>query len=133
MKISRSTGYALLAVGYIAKNQKDGLVMSQDIARQYEIPLEYLLKILQQMVRAKVLRSKRGPSGGFSLAKPASRITMLEIIEAVDGPMATHLSLAEQAQGAKLGMKVEKAFEKAITQARNVFEKTKLSTLIAGK
>ncbi|MBN2454928.1 MAG: Rrf2 family transcriptional regulator [Sedimentisphaerales bacterium] len=133
MKISRSTGYALLAVGYIAKNEGDALIMSQDIAREYEIPLEYLLKILQQLVRANVLRSKRGPSGGFSLAKSAKKISMLQIIEAVDGPLSSHLSLAEQSQGAKLGSKVEKAFDKAITQARTVFDKTKLADLIEGK
>jgi len=46
MRVSRSTGYALLAVGYIAKNQGDGVVLSQDISKQYDIPLEYLLKIL---------------------------------------------------------------------------------------
>ena len=107
--------------------------MSQDIAREYDIPLEYLLKILQQLVRAHVLKSKRGPSGGFSLAKPASRISMLSIIEAVEGPMTSHLSLAEHSKGAKLSVKVEKVFDKAIGQARTVFEKTKLSTLIGGK
>ena len=43
MKVSRSTAYALLAVGYIAKNQGDGVVLSGDIAEQYDISLEYLL------------------------------------------------------------------------------------------
>ena len=94
MRVSRSTGYALLAVGYIAKNQGDGVVLSQDISRQYDIPLEYLLKILQQLVRANVLRSKRGPRGGFSLAKPTNKITMLEVIEAVDGPLTGELNLS---------------------------------------
>ena len=87
MRITRSTAYALLAVGYVAKNQDEGLVRSENIAKQYEIPLEYLLKILQQLVRAKVLRSKRGPQGGFWLARPTNKITMLEIIEAVDGAL----------------------------------------------
>ena len=64
MKISRSTGYGLLASGYIAKNEKDGIVLSQTISKEYNIPLEYLLKILQQLVRANLLRSKRGPRGG---------------------------------------------------------------------
>ena len=85
MRISRSTGYALLAVGYIAKNQKEqGIVLSQRIAKAYKIPLEYLLKILQQLVRANVLRTKRGPRGGFTLAKPPKKITMLQIVEAVE-------------------------------------------------
>ena len=69
MRISRSTGYALLAVGYIAKHHQEGIVLSQNIAKEYDMPLEYLLKILQQLVKSNVLRSKRGPRGGFSLAK----------------------------------------------------------------
>jgi Rrf2 family protein len=133
MRISRSTGYALLAVGYIGQNQDKEIVLSQNIAEQYDIPLEYLLKILQQLVRANVLRSKRGPRGGFSLAKPTKKITMLEIIEAVDGPMTGQLNLAEQTGGEKFSVRAEQVYEKAIAQAKNVFEKAKLSNLIQGK
>ena len=93
MKISRSTGYALLAVGYIAQNQDRKIILSQSIAKEYDIPLEYLLKILQQMVKANVLRSKRGPRGGFSLGKPTTRISMLDVIEAVEGPMQARTCL----------------------------------------
>jgi len=50
MKIARSTGYALLAMCYIAKHQEQKIVMSQSISKEYDIPLEYLLKILQQLV-----------------------------------------------------------------------------------
>lgn len=130
MRISRSTGYALLAVGYIAKNQGKKTVLSQDISKQYDIPLEYLLKILQQLVRANVLHSKRGPRGGFSLAKPTKQITMLEMIEAVDGPMTGQLNIAEQAGGEKFSLKAEKVYEKSVAQARSVLEKAKLSSLL---
>ncbi len=133
MRISRSTGYALLAVGYIAQHQGKGVILSQTISKEYDIPLEYLLKILQQLVRANVLRSKRGPRGGFSLARAASKITMLQIIEAVDGPMISQLNLAEQAGSDKCGARAEKVYDKAIAQARKVFEKAKLSSLIVGK
>jgi len=132
VKISRSTGYALLAVGYIAQHKDRKIILSQDISKKYDIPLEYLLKILQQLVRVNVLRSKRGPRGGFSLAGPAKKITMLQIIEAVDGPIINQLSLTEQAHGEKFGVRAEKVYIKAITEARNVFEKTKLSDLIEG-
>ena len=87
MRISRSTGYALLATCYIARYSDKNIVSSQSISREYDIPLEYLLKILQQLVRGNILRSKRGPRGGFSLAKPAKKITVLQVIEAADGPM----------------------------------------------
>lgn len=132
MRISRSTGYALLAVGYIAKHKDEGIILSQSIAKAYNIPLEYLLKILQQLVRADVLRSKRGPRGGFSMAKTAKKITMLEIIEAVDGPMVSRLNLAEQAHGEKFSTRAEQAYKKAIAQAKSVFDKAKLSTLLEG-
>jgi len=133
MRVSRSTGYALLAVGYIAKNQGDGVVLSQDVSNEYDIPLEYLLKILQQLVRANVLRSKRGPRGGFSLAKPTNKITMLEVIEAVDGPLTGELNLTDQAGNDPYSVRAEQTYNKAIAQARNVFQKTKLSALIGSK
>lgn len=130
MRVSRSTGYALLAMGYIARHSDQKIILSQSIAKKYDIPLEYLLKILQQLVRADVLRSKRGPRGGFSLAKPTKKITLLEIIEAVDGPMRGQLHLAEHAPRESFGIKAEQIYVKAIAQARAVFEKAKLADLM---
>ncbi len=130
MRISRSTGYGLLAAGYIAKSQKDGIVLSQTISKQYNIPLEYLLKILQQLVRANVLRSKRGPRGGFVLAKPIGKITMLEIIEAVDGPLTSQLNLEEHSKKDKFSTKAEKAYSDGLSAARSVYNKVKLSDLL---
>jgi len=130
MKISRSTGYALLAVGFIAQRQDEEIILSQRISKEYGIPLEYLLKILQQLVRANVLHSKRGPRGGFSLAKPTKRISLLQIVEAVEGPMISHLNLAEQGNKEKFAVKAEQTYEKAVAQAKSVFEKTKLADLM---
>jgi Rrf2 family protein len=130
MKISRSTGYGLLAAGYIARNEKDGIVLSQTISKEYNIPLEYLLKILQQLVRANILRSKRGPRGGFLLSKTVSKITMLEIIEAVDGPLASQLNLDEHAKRDKFSTRAEKAYANGLAAARGVYQKVKLSDLL---
>jgi len=130
MKISRSTGYAILAVGYLAQHQKEGIILSQDISKQYNIPLEYLLKILQQLVKSNILRSKRGPRGGFSLARPPKKITLLNVIEAVDGPMISQLDLAEYARGEKYSARAEQVYKKALAQARSVFDKAKLSDLL---
>ena len=132
MRISRSTGYALLAAGYIARNKDQKIILSQYISKKYDIPLQYLLKILQQLVRANVLRSKRGPRGGFSLARSPKKITMLQIIEAVDGPMLRQLNLTEQTRREKFSVRAERVYKKAIAQARAVFEKAKLSDLVEG-
>ena len=132
MRISRSIRYALLAVGYIAKHRDQKIVLSQNISKEYDIPLEYLLKILQQLVKTNVLNSKRGPGGGFSLARSLKKITMLQIIEAVDGPMIGQLNLASHGGRDKFNRRTEKAYEKAIAQAKGIFDKTKLSDLVEG-
>ena len=130
MKISRSSGYALLAASYIARNQKKGIILSQDIAKKYKIPLEYLLKILQLLVKANLLRSKRGPRGGFSMGQPPTKITVLQIIEAVDGPMVNQLYLAEHAKREKSATKIEKTYDKAIAASKAVLKKVKLSQIM---
>ncbi len=130
MNINRSTDYALLAVGYLAKHQEKKIVLSDDISKKYNIPLEYLLKMLQQLVRANVLRSKRGPRGGFSLARPPKKINLLQIIEAVEGPMISNLNLEENVKGEKFCKQIERTYEKAITQAKNVFKNVTLSDLV---
>ena len=132
MKISRSTGYALVAVGYIAQHYKDGAVLAARVSREYGIPLEYLLKILQQLVRADVLHSKRGPRGGFFLGKPAEEISILNIIEAVEGPMSSKPQLAEQTHNAPFSIKMEGVCRNANEQVRSIFGSAKLSDIIAG-
>ncbi len=130
MKKSRSTGYALLAAGYLAKHQDKKIILSQEISKKYNIPLDYLLKILQQLVRANVLRSKRGLHGGFSLTRPLKKINLLQIIEAVGGPMVSNLHLEDNAKGEKFCKPIERAYDKALTQARNVFKSVKLSDVV---
>lgn len=130
MKISRSTGYGLLALAYMARHADEKIIMSQTISKEYDIPLEYLLKIMQQMVRANILRSKRGPRGGFSLGRSLSKISMLDIIEAVEGPMSNQLNLAEQAPKEKCCAKIEKVYDKAIAETKAIFAKAKLSSLL---
>jgi len=119
-----------MAAAYIAKNKDKGIILSQTISKEYNIPLEYLLKLLQQLVRVNILRSKRGPRGGFSMARPAKRISMLEIVEAVDGPLTGQLGLKEMAPREKFSTKAEKVYEKALAQSRSVLDKAKLSDLI---
>ena len=133
MKIGRSTAYAIIATCYIAQQPEKKTVLSHDISNKYDIPLEYLLKILQQLVRANILHSKRGPRGGFTLARPAAKITMLQILETVDGPMVNHMSIADHTGKAKSGIRADKAFDKALAQARDHYKKITLGSLIGGK
>jgi len=130
MRISRSVGYGLLAVGYIGQEKDKSIILSNAISEKYKIPVEYLLKIMQSLVRANVLRSKRGPRGGFSLARPLAKITMLDVIEAVDGPMNVSLGLSENAPRDKFAQKTEAAYDKVIAGTRAAYAKVKMSDLV---
>jgi Rrf2 family protein len=132
MRISRSTGYALIAVGYIAQHYRESAVLASKVSKEYGIPLEYLLKILQQLVRANILRSKRGPRGGFFLARPAEDITLLEIVESVDGPMTSFLQLAELTKNAPFSIRMEEVCHKATEEIREAYAKVKLSKMLTG-
>jgi Rrf2 family protein len=131
MKISRSTQYGLIALGYIAQHEEDGLVMSEAISKQYGIPLEYLLKILHQLVRGGVLRSKRGPRGGFSLAQRPENINFLQIIEAIEGPLRSEMDIAEQTKNEPFSLKIEDLCKGVIDQVRKTYAAAKLADVLA--
>jgi len=87
MKLTRASSYALHAVAYMAQQKTDRPVASHKIAQERGIPERFLLKVLKPLVSARVLMSIKGPNGGYRLAKSPSDITVLEIVEAVDGPI----------------------------------------------
>ena len=130
MKISTSVGYALLAAGYLAKHQEQKIIKCDEICNEYKIPVKYSFKILLRLVNGGVLSSNRGPHGGFSLSRPPTKINLLQIIEAVDGPMSNKLYNEEDAKAEKLCKQVEQIYEKAITQVKDVFQKVTLSDLV---
>jgi Rrf2 family protein len=88
MKLSRASGYALQALVSMADQQDGQAPLASHLTAQAQgIPERFLLKVLKPLVTIGVLYSKKGPNGGYSLARPASRITLLEVVEAVDGPL----------------------------------------------
>ena len=91
--------YAVFAITYIAKYGTGGFTQGRTIADSYGIPVEYLLKILQQLARAQIIQSERGPRGGFRLRKPPAMITLLEIVEATEGTIGGGLSVPETMAG----------------------------------
>jgi Rrf2 family protein len=83
---SRQCELALQAVLYLAVQPEGTRVSIRDLSRRLRLPYHFLAKILQQLAHTGLLRSLKGPTGGFSLAIPAEKITLLQIVEAVDGP-----------------------------------------------
>ncbi len=87
---SRQCEYALQAVMYIASKSDHHTISIKDLTKTLDIPFHFLAKILQDLVRKGLLVSQKGPTGGFSLAQPANEITLLHIIEAIDGDGFQH-------------------------------------------
>ena len=97
MKLTRASSYALHALAYMAsEGNPDEPIASHKIAEARGIPERFLLKVLKPLVSARVLLSIKGPNGGYRLAKDPAHITMLEILEAVDGPIRGHTSFIEE-------------------------------------
>src|SRR5438270_8078487 len=100
MKLTRASSYALHAVAYMAtQKQQDKPVASHNIAHARGIPERFLLKVLKPLVSARVLLSIKGPNGGYRLAKSPSQISMLEVLEAVDGPIRGQAPFDERKNG----------------------------------
>jgi Rrf2 family protein len=90
MKLTRASTYALHAVAYMANQKKNLPTASHVIAQKRGISDRFLLKVLKPLVNAQVLFSVKGPNGGYRLARPAAEISVLEVLEAVDGPIRGH-------------------------------------------
>ncbi len=86
LNISDAASLALHAAAYMAANG-GGPSSAAEISRAICKSSNHLSKVLQRLAKVGIVTSSHGPSGGYSLAKPASRITFLEVFEAVDGPM----------------------------------------------
>jgi len=86
MKISFKGDYALKAVLDLALNYNNGKIQINDIAKRQDIPIKYLSQILLILKGAGYVQSRRGPHGGYWLAKSPRQITLGEIIRLMDGP-----------------------------------------------
>src|SRR3989442_11854432 len=86
MRLSARADYALRAAIELAA-ASSGHVTADQLARAQQIPGKFLETILTQLRRAGLIRSQRGPDGGFWLARPAAEISLADIIRAIDGPL----------------------------------------------
>jgi Rrf2 family protein len=133
MKLTTAASYALHALAYMAAQKTtDKPIASHKIAHERGIPERFLLKVLKPLVSAGVLRSAKGPNGGYYLAQPAADISMLQIVEAVDGTIRGHAPRTKEDNGAMNG-KLEKICNKGAEQTREYLGKITLTELASGK
>jgi Rrf2 family protein len=87
MKLSRAAVYAFYGLAHIAAHPAGRFVPLSEIHKRYGVPEKHLAKIFQILVRANILQSARGVHGGFALARPATQISPLDVVEALEGPV----------------------------------------------
>ena len=83
---SRRCDYALQAVLYVALRDEGRFTTIRELTGALDIPYHFLAKILQDLSRKGLLKSHKGPRGGFGLGSRAEEITLLDIVDAIDGP-----------------------------------------------
>ncbi len=87
MQITRQADYAVRAMVYLAQIKPEHRASTGTIAKEKSIPPSFLAKIVSQLSVAGLLQTSRGAKGGVTLAKPAEKITLLDVVEAIDGPI----------------------------------------------
>jgi len=96
MQITRQADYAVRAVLYLAKIGEDKRAATSQIAHEQQIPPSFLAKIVSQLSVAGLLQTSRGARGGVSLARSPEDISVLEVVEAIDGPILLNECVGNQ-------------------------------------
>jgi Rrf2 family iron-sulfur cluster assembly transcriptional regulator len=86
MIFSNTTEYAIRGLSELAGRSSGESILLDQLVAGTNLPRDFLAKIFQKLVRAKLLTSAKGRGGGFALARPAHQITLLNIVEAIEGP-----------------------------------------------
>jgi Rrf2 family transcriptional regulator, iron-sulfur cluster assembly transcription factor len=100
MRVTTRTRYAIRALYHLAFHRSGQATQAKEIAEVQKIPLRFLEQILQDLRRAGVIEARRGPRGGYALARPPAAISMADVLRAVRGPLEELLGVEEPDDGA---------------------------------
>jgi len=98
LRLSKKADYALMAMKHLATHTDTASTSARAIAEEYNIPLELMAKVLQQLARRGLLASHQGTRGGYTLSKAPSSISVPDIIQAIDGPLTVTACSTEDEQ-----------------------------------
>jgi Rrf2 family protein len=117
IKLTLACTHAVTALAYLARQKPNAHLVSHAIARAEGIPEKFLLKLLRPLVSAGILRSVRGPNGGFALARDGKDVSLLEVIEAVDGPRRAVVTPVGK-EGAAVDKRLQAVCDEAVASVR---------------
>ncbi len=133
MQIPRKIEYALRAMIYLA-DRPGGIARGTEIASHEHIPKYYLEKVIRDLMRRGLVRARRGPGGGYQLARDADTVTFRDIIEAVEGPIKLNLCTDGSSSCAlQPSCRMYRVWEKGQRVLLDVFSDTSLAEIAAGR
>ena len=129
MQVSRKIDYALRAVIHLANEESTDRACSvAEIAAREKIPRQFLEKIVQDLIHKGLVRSRRGPHGGYVLARPADQVTFRDVIEAVEGPILLNACVGEHPDCFLLGAcGMERIWREGQRRVLDLFQTTTLA------
>ena len=133
MIISRAAEYGLIAVGYIALHQKERELNAKVISKEFNISLMFLRKALSDLTKAGILLSKRGPFGGYVLAKEPEKISLLEIVQAMEEFTYDLLNFVEDTSNEPFLVRMNGVSNKANSEIKRVLSEANLAEMIGSK
>lgn len=130
MKLSKTSAQAALAMGVLAVQAEGQYLQARHIAEKLNIPTVSALKILQALTRGHLIESQLGRSGGYRLTSPAADVTLLKIVEAIDGPVRGQMRIDSAPAGISHGVdRLREACDAAALALRAQLEQTTVADL----
>ena len=129
LQVSRKIDYALRAVIHLANEEvSDRACSVTEIAARERIPRQFLEKIVQELIHKGLVRSRRGPRGGYVLARAAEEVTFRDVIEAVEGPIALNACVGDHADCFLIGAcGMQRVWQEGQRRVLELFEKTSIA------
>ena len=129
MQVSRKIDYALRAVIHLANEETSDRACSvAEIAARERIPRQFLEKLVRELIHQGLVRSRRGPHGGYVLARLADQVTFRDVIEAVEGPISLNVCVGEHPDCFLLGTcGMNRVWREGQRRVMDLFENTTIA------
>lgn len=132
MKLTKTSAHAALAMAYLFNRGEQTPTQARQVAEHLDIPTDSMLKILQLLVRQGLLRSQLGRRGGYRVADADHPVTLLQVVEAIDGPMHVQLSVNPVNDGMRHAAEQLQAHcDHALQKVREVWSTLTVADLVA--
>jgi Rrf2 family protein len=129
MRLSRTVAYGLQAALLLAEEGSSPPIPCSRLAAKGKLPERFLIQILRRLVAHGILTSARGAEGGYALGRPAERVSLLDVIEAVDGPVAAVVPCSDGLSG-RPKAKLTEALSNITETIRRELDGVKLADLL---